>query len=129
MTPPRFRISFCKVDTFTVRTSTFDFRFHCCLRRDTAGFAERHEDGFHANRLVTDVAGAARHGHQQSVYAYRYKDAIRELQRLMIDVDVAFADAGMRWIEFVDAVGIEPELGNGDTVGLAAGQSTTRPAN
>lgn len=37
----------------------------------------------------------------------------------MIDVDVAFADAEMRGIVFVDAVRIESELCDSDPVGLA----------
>ena len=41
----------------------------------------------------------------------------------MLNEDVAFADAGMRGVVFVDAMGIEAELGDGDPVGLAAGQA------
>jgi hypothetical protein len=46
------------------------------LRSDTTGFAERHKDRLHANRLVPDMARAAGHGNPQTVHPLWHQDAI-----------------------------------------------------
>ena len=96
-------------------------RSFCC---DTAGFAESHKDGLHTNRLVTDMARAACYRNQQAVHAFRHEDAIRELQGLMLDKDVALTDPGMRGVVFVDAVGVKSEFGDSDAIALAFGQTS-----
>ena len=51
-------------------------RIRRCFRSDTTGFAERHKDRLHANRLVPDMARAAGHGHPQTVHPLWHQDAI-----------------------------------------------------
>jgi hypothetical protein len=72
--------------------------------------------------LVTDVTGAAGHRNQQPIDTLRHKEAIGKLQGLVLDEDIAFADAGMRGVVFVDAVRVEAEFSDSDPVRLAPGQ-------
>ena len=90
---------------------------------DAGSFAKGHEDRLHADGLIADVRSGAGHGNQQAVHAFGHEDAVGELKRLVLNEDVAFAETGMRGVVFVDAVAIEAELGDGDPVGLAAGQA------
>jgi hypothetical protein len=69
------------------------------------------------------MARAAGHGTQQTVHALWHQDAIRELQWLVLDKDVALTHPGMRGVVFVDTMGVESKFGDSDAIGFASGQA------
>ncbi len=89
-------------------------RFH---RGDAAGLTERHEDRFHAQGLIADMARAARDGNEQSIHTLRHQDAIRELERIVGDEEVTWAQQRIGGIVFSHGVGVELKLGDGDAIG------------